>query len=120
MGFNWATTSDKPLVIYNMPSVATKGGIFILVTISPLNMPHNAPVTNPATIPTNTGICQIIMTCAVMTAENVMTVPTERSMPPLMMTKVTPKARIPFTAAANIFGCQEVRRSQAKHDEEDD
>ena len=63
-------------------------------------------------MPTSTGCCQIIMTCAVMTAENVMTVPTDRSMPPLMMTKVTPSARMPFTAvarqdAADIIGLQE-------------
>src|SRR5690606_5267444 len=38
------------------------------------------------------------MITPVMTDANVITVPTERSIPPVMMTKVTPTARIPMTA----------------------
>ena len=37
---------------------------------------------------------------AVITAERVMTVPTERSMPPLMITNVTPRAKMPMTVVA--------------------
>ena len=36
-----------------------------------------------------------------MTADIVITVPMERSMPPLMMTNVTPMARMPLTAVAS-------------------
>ena len=37
----------------------------------------------------------------VITADKVITVPTERSMPPVMMMKVTPNASTPFTAVAS-------------------
>ena len=41
------------------------------------------------------------MNTPVMTAESVMTVPMERSIPAVMMTKVTPRASTPLTAVAS-------------------
>ena len=41
------------------------------------------------------------MKTAVMTADNVITVPTDRSIPPVMMTNVTPSASTPLTEVAS-------------------
>ena len=42
-----------------------------------------------------------VMRTPVITADRVITVPIERSMPPLMITNVTPRARTPLTAVAS-------------------
>ena len=52
-------------------------------------------------MPTSSGRPALVTTTPVMTAESVMTVPMERSMPPVMMTKVTPMARMPVTDVAS-------------------
>ena len=43
----------------------------------------------------------LVTATPVITAANVMTVPTERSIPPVMITKVTPRASTPLTAVAS-------------------
>src|SRR5437667_373530 len=83
-----------------MPSVAMNEGIFSLATSVPFTIPASAPVETPARIPTGTGACHSVIKTAVITDESVITVPIERSMLPLMITKVTPSARMPFTAVA--------------------
>ena len=75
-------------------------GIFSLATSVPFTIPASAPVETPARIPTGTGACHSVIKTAVITDESVITVPIERSMLPLMITKVTPSARMPFTAVA--------------------
>ena len=81
-----------------MPSVAMKGGTFILAMTKPLTRPQAPPASRPTTTPSGTGSPRSTMNTPVMTAEKVSTVPIERSMPPVMMTKVTPNASTPLTA----------------------
>src|SRR6266403_3968569 len=83
-----------------MPSVAMKGGILSFAIRVPFTIPASVPVTRPARIPTGTGRCQLVMNTPVVTAERVITVPMERSIPPVMMTKVTPSASTPLTVVA--------------------
>ncbi len=84
-----------------MPSVAMKGGILSFAIRIPLTIPASVPVTRPARVPSSTGRCQSVMNTPVITAERVITVPMERSMPPVMMTKVTPSASTPLTVVAS-------------------
>ena len=42
-----------------------------------------------------------VMTTPVMTADKAITVPIERSIPPVMITNVTPRARTPLTDVAS-------------------
>ena len=56
---------------------------------------------SPASTPSGTGSFQNVMKTPAMTAESVITVPTDRSMPAVMMTKVTPSASTAFTAVAS-------------------
>ena len=106
-----------------MPSVAMNGGIFIFEMMMPLTKPANDPVTIPASTPTQIGSPMFVTTTPVMTAANVITVPTERSIPPVMMMKVTPNAKMPLTAVASKMPMtfvkgKEVRRCQREDDEQ--
>ena len=47
------------------------------------------------------GSFQTVMNTPDITAESVITVPTDRSIPAVMITKVTPRASTQFTAVAN-------------------
>ena len=51
--------------------------------------------------PISTGMCQFTMNVADITAHSAMPVPTDRSMPPVMMTRVAPNDRRPITTAEN-------------------
>ena len=51
--------------------------------------------------PMTSGICQLTMKTPDITAHNVMPVPSERSMPAVMITKVAPIARVPMTTVEN-------------------
>jgi hypothetical protein len=59
------------------------------------------PVIIPTIIPSQIGNSQFVIIIPVATAETVIMVPTERSIPPVIITKVAPKARTPFTVAAS-------------------
>ena len=52
----------------------------------------------PPSTPTHTGRPIFVMKTPVITAASVMPVPIDRSMPPVMMTNVVPRARMPITA----------------------
>ena len=75
--------------IIMVPSVTMNGGIFSRETRTPLKRPKARPTT---TIRRREGTIGNPCLSAVppMMAAAIMTVPTERSIPPLMMTKVTP------------------------------
>ena len=66
----------------------------------PLMRPMSVPERMPRKTAIGHGIPRFVTKTPVITAANVITVPTERSMPPVMMTKVTPMARIPVTEVA--------------------
>ncbi len=72
-----------------VPSVTMKGGIFSRETMRPFKRPKASPTT---TIRRREGTMGNPCLSAVppMMAAAIMTVPTERSIPPLMMTNVTP------------------------------
>jgi hypothetical protein len=84
-----------------MPRVAMNGGMRILAMTVPFTNPARPPATRPARIPTATGRCQTVTNTPVITAASVITVPTDRSMPPVMITNVTPSANTPLTDVAS-------------------
>ena len=114
-----------------MPSVAMNGGTFSLAMMIPETAPHSAPNASAATTPRINGMPQLVSTTPHMTAVKVISVPTERSMPPVMMTKVQATPSTPLTAVAcrmptTFVFAQEVRRGDAEigdqrdqHDERD-
>ena len=83
-----------------MPSVAMKGGTLSLATITPLTKPHSAPNPMAAAMPRPSGRPQYVSTTPAITAQKVIIVPTDRSMPAVMMTKVQATASTPLTAVA--------------------
>ena len=76
------------------------GGIFSLAIRKPETAPQNAPVAIEARTPSHSGIPQLVRTTPVITAQKVISVPTERSMPAVMMTKVAEIPSTPSTAVA--------------------
>ncbi len=100
MGLTPEIMSDRPRAIIIMPRVAIKGGTCMREMTMPLTNPAVMPVRIPATMPTGIGIPMKVMKTPVMTADRVITVPTERSMPAVIMINVTPSAKMPFTAVA--------------------
>src|SRR5258708_23053953 len=94
-------TNDSPLAAIITPSVATNGGTFILEIVMPFANPGRAPVSTPPSRPRYTGRPQFVTNSAAMTADSVMTVPTDRSIPAVIMTKVAPSASTPLTVVAS-------------------
>ena len=80
-----------------MPSVAMKGGIFSLAMTTPEIAPISAPPMSAARMPSGNGKPALVRMRPENTAVRVIIVPTERSMPPEMMTKVQAVARTPLT-----------------------
>ncbi len=91
-------TKESPLLTIIIPKVAINGGSLSLATQAPLTQPHRAPVARPAKMPRGIGSFQKLITTPAMTEQRVMTVPTERSIPPVTITNDTPTARMPLTA----------------------
>ena len=83
-----------------MPSVAMNGGTFSLAMMIPDTAPLSAPNTSAATTPTNIGIPRLVKNTPDITAAKVISVPTDRSMPPEIMTKVQATPSTPLTAVA--------------------
>src|SRR3954447_9191488 len=83
-----------------MPSVAMNGGVFIFAVSVPEIVPQIAPVPMAASTPSHIGRCQYVRKTPQITAVKVINVPTDRSMPPVMMTKVDAMASTPLTAVA--------------------
>ncbi len=83
-----------------MPSVAMNGGIFALAIRMPLTVPTSAPAASAAGRPIHSGRPAWVTTRPMTTVQKVIVVPTDRSIPPVMMTNVTPIASTPLTAVA--------------------
>src|SRR5258708_30048086 len=81
-------SSDNPLSNSIMPNVAMNGGILALATNVPETAPHNAPFASAAIRPVQSGRPQKVSTTPAITAQKVISVPTDRSMPAVMITKV--------------------------------
>ena len=77
-----------------------KGGIFIFATKVPEQSPQKAPAAMAAATPSSKGIPRYVRTTPAITAQKVISVPTDRSMPPVMMTRVAAMAKTPFTDVA--------------------
>ena len=94
-----------PRQIDSVPSVVTNGESLILAISSPLNNPIRAAIASPP--PTAASITAYgtaasavaesrFMKMAVITATSPMTEPTDRSMPPVMITSVEPSETMPI------------------------
>ena len=98
--------SAKPRATVIMPSVAMKGGILNLEMSEPLMRPVSAPMPSATTMGMRTGTTKpgylsVAESCncarlVAITAASASTEPEPRSMPPVMMTIVTPMAISPM------------------------
>ena len=93
------TTSANPWQTSIIAKVAINGGSLRIATLKPLIAPSRPPNRIASRTPTATGICQVTMKVPAITAQNAIPVPTERSMPLVMITKVAPSAKSPTTTA---------------------
>ena len=89
----------SPFATPYIPSVAMKGGTFSRATSSPLTRPGSSPAATPTAEPASmetsgaaAAACSSRMTMAESTDESPITKPTEMSIPPVMMTNVSPVA----------------------------
>src|ERR1700676_768050 len=83
-----------------MPSVAMNGGNPMRVTNKPLNAPQIAPMITPPSMPIGTGTPAFTSNAAT-TPESASTDPTDRSIPPVMITQVAPTPRYAMDVTCN-------------------
>ena len=95
------TTKESPDVIIITPKVAINAGIFRRDTIRPVSVPIIVPTKIQIILPSHSGRLRPVTHNPDITAEKVMTVPIERSIPPVMITNVTPSAKSPLTQVAS-------------------
>ena len=76
------------------------GGSLAFAMRLPLTMPTRAPAASAASSPSGSGRPRVTETRPATTEQKVMAVPTDRSMPPVMITRVTPTASTPLTDVA--------------------
>ena len=107
------TCSAMPRAINIMPSVAMNGGSRSRVTAMPLAKPHAVPARMPASMPSQTGKPPAFTARAAVTPASARTDPTDRSMPPVMMTQVAPMPRmaIEVTWSATVSPLPTVRNA---------
>jgi len=82
-----------------MASVAMNGWTRNRAAIVPDTAPHSPPSTSTNGTAAQAGQPQWMLAFAKHTATSARTLPTDRSMPPAMMTSVMPQARMPNTDA---------------------
>ena len=73
------------------------GGIPSTETLNPLTSPISPPKSTAPITPNSTGTPLFVISTPEMTAHSAIPVPTERSMPPVMITNVVPSASSPIT-----------------------
>ena len=86
-------TKAMPRAIPSMPRVAMKGGILPLVMTMPLIQPANVPIARPA-MAAMRGSTPFSISQPMVTALRARIEPTDRSIPPEMMTTAWPAARM--------------------------
>ena len=88
-----------------LPSVTMKGTTIRRVMSTPLSSPRSAPAPTPARAALGADpTC--FMTNAAITEDSAMLAPTDRSMPPLTMTKVMPIAESPTMTRSSGDGLE--------------
>src|SRR5699024_11986234 len=90
------TMDPNPLATIIVPNVAINGGSLNFATIIPFTKPNNAPT---ATIEINTshiGKPTSVYNTPPIIAEHIITVPIDKSIPPVMITNVTPIDKNPI------------------------
>ena len=92
-----ASPFAAPRTMRYVPSVTMKGATLSRVISSPFTAPHNAPAPTPASRAAPGGQTSSIL--AITTVTNAMIDATERSIPPVMITKVIPIAERHTTVA---------------------
>ena len=80
-----------------MARVAIMGWSLNLEIIMPLNVPHAAPITSAAMMPTIAGIPASTISLPITMPVKATTEPTEISMPPVKITTFTPSASTAYT-----------------------
>ena len=98
MGSPSVTSSATPSRAVYMPRVATNGCIFPLVMMKPFKNPIPVLTAIPNRTARSGGTERLVAATAITEPESAISEPTERSIPPVIITNVMPIAMIPSTA----------------------
>ena len=90
------TIELKPREIIIVPSVAMNGGNPNFAIKIPLNNPNTPPITNIANNASHNGQPIFVWSTPPTMAEHIITVPIDKSIPPVIITNVTPIAKKPM------------------------
>src|SRR5258708_2622095 len=107
----WLSRVVQPLTTYNAASVTANGTTLSLATMTPTTSPITVPVTSPAAMPA-ARLPVLVMIHAPATPPAPITLPVDRSIPPVRITNVAPIAAIPTTAdwLSTLIRFDDVRR----------
>ena len=86
-------TPARPLAIFIVARVTINGGIVVFEITRPLNAPETTPITTPTISATGILIPFLDTNPAEITPVSAITEPTDKSMPPSIITIVIPHAR---------------------------
>ncbi len=90
------TIEPVPRLIIIVPSVAMNGGSFRRLTRMPLKRPKLVDTRSMSNSESHIGHPHVLYAVPPMIVAAIITVPQERSMPPVMITNVTPMAMKPM------------------------
>ena len=90
------TIDPTPIETIIVPKVAIKGGSLSLATMYPFNVPNAVATARISTNESGIDQFQVLYAVPPISVAHIITVPTERSIPPVMITNVTPIARKPM------------------------
>src|SRR5882757_9130969 len=93
----WLSRVVQPLTTYNAARVTANGTTLSRATTTPTTSPIAVPVNNPATMPTG-RLPLLVMIHAPATPLAPITLPVDRSIPPVRITNVAPIAAMATTA----------------------
>ena len=92
----FVTIEPRPLVIIIVPSVAIKAGSLMTDTISPLASPNRPPINMARITHSGIGSPSFVYSVPEIKEQQIQTVPMDKSIPPVMITNVTPMAIKPI------------------------
>jgi len=85
-----------PRMMVSVPRVTMMGGMRMRVVSRPFSTPQTPPASMPTRKARGTGTSRNLASTAEITPDRATVEPTDRSMPPAMTTRVSPKAQIPM------------------------
>ena len=106
MGVPPVMASASPCAVVKVTRVITNGGTFSLVTIVPCQIPTTAQTASVDKMATGAGSPALTLNQAARMPARPASAPTDKSMPPVRMTRDSPMARMPTWARSRPMTCR--------------